>query len=140
MSQTLKVTVVSLAAFAIYLPAAYLVSRDLIPESKPEGAIVERIMRIDSGPGFSFRAETLTMVKYADDSEDNMRSPITVYEDLKPLGPDRSYLRDIEAVGLGRFAFVKFTNDPRGHLLFSTRDNSDPRTNGRKYWAVLPKR
>lgn len=140
MNQTLRVTLISLAAFAVYLPVAYLVGRDFVPQAKPPGKMVELLLRIDKGPGFSYQAQSFTLWKYADDSEDNMRSPVILYEDLTPIGPARSYIRDIQSIGLGRFAHAKlgYRPDSWRFVIFSTSDNSDPLTNGRKYWLVLP--
>jgi len=51
--------------------------------------------------------------------------------------------RDIQEIGRGRYSH--WNDNPesgwrtiRG-MLFSASDNSDPRTNGRHYWAVLPR-
>lgn len=140
MNQTLRVTFISLAAFAVYLPIAYLVGRDFVPPPKPPGAMVELLLKIDKGHGFSYVAQSFTLWEYADDSEDNMRSPVILYEDLTPIGPGLSYLRDIQSIGLGRFAHAKLGHSPDSwrFVIFSTSDNSDPRTNGRQYWLVLP--
>ena len=139
MKDTLKVIGISLTAFAVYLPIAYFAGRDFLPTPKPEGAVVETLLKIDKGHGFSYRAQTFQLAKYSDDSEDNMKSPVLVYEDLAPLGPGLSYLRDIQSIGLGRFAHVRLGGSPDSwrFVVFSTSDNSDPRTNGRKYWLVL---
>jgi hypothetical protein len=97
------------------------------------------LLKIDKGQGFSYLAQSFSLAKYADDSEDNMKSPVIVYEDLTTLGPGRSYLRDIQSIGLGRFAHVRLGHRPDSwrFVVFSTSDNSDPRTNGRRYWLVL---
>jgi hypothetical protein len=139
MNSTLKVIGVSLAAFAVYLPIAYFSGRDYLPTPRPEGAVVETLLKIDKGQGFSYLAQSFSLAKYADDSEDNMKSPVILYEDSTRLGPGRSYLRDIQSIGLGRFAHVRLEHRPDSwrFVVFSTSDNSDPRTNGRKYWLVL---
>ena len=139
MNNTLKVIGISLTAFAVYLPIAYFAGRDYLPTPKPEGAVVETLLKIDKGQGFSYTAQSFSLAKYADDSEDNMKSPVILYEDSTPLGPGRSYLRDIQSIGLGRFAHVRLGHRPDSwrFVVFSTSDNSDPRTNGRKYWLVL---
>lgn len=56
------------------------------------------------------------------------KSMLMLYEDGRPLGPPRSYHRDIREKGGGRFSHWT-----RSGLYFSASDNTDPRTNGRKY-------
>lgn len=54
-------------------------------------------------------------------------SQVQVYEDGLPLGPAHASHADIRALGGGRFSH--WGSD----IYFSTSDNTDPRTNGRKY-------
>jgi hypothetical protein len=68
-----------------------------------------------------------------EDVEEDTRSPVVVYEDLQPLGPPHSNFGDISNLGAGRF-----THWQRQGITFSASDNSDPNTNGRRYWAVVP--
>jgi hypothetical protein len=133
-----KVVLAGLAIFIAYLPIAVLVGSWHSPAISPSGAVVEPLLSIVPTSQLSYRAQSFVLGKYADASEDNMRSPVMLYEDLTPLGPARSYVKDIYDSGQGRFNFVRFSNDPRSFVLFSASDNSDPRTNGRKYWLVLP--
>jgi hypothetical protein len=60
-------------------------------------------------------------------------SPILIYEDGQLLGPAHNTFADIHNLGAGRYAHWKGIG-----IVFSSSDNSDPNTNGRKYWAVLP--
>jgi len=53
-----------------------------------------------------------------------------LFEDDKPLGPAHSAHDKIHEVGLGQFSYWGPT------LFFSTSDNSDPRSNGRRYRVV----
>jgi radical SAM protein with 4Fe4S-binding SPASM domain len=55
------------------------------------------------------------------------RSSATVYEDGVPLGPRNAQHVDIREIGRGRFSFWY------DYVYFSASDNSDPRTNGRRY-------
>ena len=73
--------------------------------------------------------------EFEDADEANQKSPIVLYEDDKPLGPAHSDHHDIEKLGQGRYAHLKDQG-----ILMSTSDNSDPRTNGRRYYAVVPGR
>jgi hypothetical protein len=63
-------------------------------------------------------------------------SPIILYEDDKPLGPAHSTPHaEISTLGHGRFSHWKGNFSV---FVFSSSDNTDPRTNGRTYWAVKP--
>lgn len=63
------------------------------------------------------------------DDLDGDRSTLMLFEDGKPLGPAHTLHATIRETGRGAFSHW------RGRLLFSTSDNSDPRTNGRRYTA-----
>ncbi|WP_426441970.1 hypothetical protein [Bradyrhizobium genosp. P] len=63
-------------------------------------------------------------------------SPIVLYEDDKLLGPAHSTPHaEIATLGHGRFSHWKGNFSV---FVFSSSDNTDPRTNGRTYWAVKP--
>jgi hypothetical protein len=64
---------------------------------------------------------------------DDTSSPVVLYEDGKLLGPAHNNYTDIQNLGAGRFSHWKETG-----IVFSASDNSDPNTNGRVYWAVVP--
>jgi hypothetical protein len=69
----------------------------------------------------------------ADTLEDNQRSPVLIYENNRPLGPAHSLHADISNLGRGRYSHWKGEG-----VRFSTSDNSDPNTNDRYYWIVVP--
>lgn len=115
MSETLKIIAVSLAAFAVYLPAAYLVGRDFVPAPRPDGSVVETATRIhfDHPDHYLARLSVFTPARFPDVSK------ITVYEGLTPLSD------------------TNFTPDAGAYVVrFKATDGSDPRTNGRNYWVV----
>jgi predicted O-methyltransferase YrrM len=58
-------------------------------------------------------------------------SPLLLLEDGRELGPAHCTHADIRAHGGGRFSHW------RGYLWFSTSDDSDPRSNGRRYSVRL---
>ena len=62
-------------------------------------------------------------------------SMCVLLEDGKPLGPPRALHADIRKKGRGRYSHWT-----QRTLYFSTSDNSDPRTNGRKYTLVSLRR
>lgn len=61
---------------------------------------------------------------------DTSSSNTAVCENNVSLGPAHSYQGDILTKGRGRFVHSKVV------LIFSTSDNSDPNTNGRRYSIV----
>jgi hypothetical protein len=70
---------------------------------------------------------------FADDDANAQKSPLVLYEDDKPLGPNHSVHYDVEKIGLGRYTHWNGLG-----ILFATSDNSDPNKNGRAYFVVLP--
>lgn len=56
------------------------------------------------------------------------KSGLLLFENGKPLGPARSVHKDIREQGRGRYSHWT-----QGGLYFSASDNSNPRTNGRRY-------
>jgi pectate lyase len=78
--------------------------------------------------GFAWRAVNLSQYQNsADNPKDSSQSKLVFYEDGKPLGPAHSMHDDIRTKGAGRYSHWVDT------LYFSTSDNSDPNTNGKKY-------
>jgi hypothetical protein len=61
------------------------------------------------------------------------RSPVVIYENSERLGPAHNAYEVIRDFGTGRFSFWRGSG-----FVFTASDNSDPNTNGRRYWAVLP--
>ncbi len=59
-----------------------------------------------------------------------VRSNARLYEDGRPLGPSHSLHSMVRDVGRGMHSFWS------NMLVFSTSDNSDPRTNGRRYTVI----
>jgi lysophospholipase L1-like esterase len=66
----------------------------------------------------------------ADDPEHLVRSPWVLLEDSVPLGPPHALHSEIETHGNGLYSHWKDA------LIFSTSDNSNPRSNGRHYELV----
>ncbi len=74
------------------------------------------------------------LLPYADlPTEEHGHSPVIVYEGDKPLGPAHSTFADISKLGRGHYTYWIGQG-----LFFSTSDGSDPNSNGRRYWAVIP--
>jgi hypothetical protein len=60
-------------------------------------------------------------------SDRDSASALRLYEDEREIGPGRASHADIRAQGGGRFSHWG------EQLYFSSSDNSDPRSNGRRY-------
>ena len=93
-----------------------------------------QIQNISPETGHAFIAPLLIEPTFpfefpSDTIDDSEASSLSVTENGTPLGPAHSVHADIRAQGLGRYSHW-------GRLLyFSTSDNTDPRTNGRQYFA-----
>ncbi len=80
-----------------------------------------------------FDRDTLRRYPADDPAVADGRSPVIIYEGGKPLGPAHSSFADISKLGHGRFSYWTGLG-----MFFSTSDGSDPNSNGRRYWAVVP--
>jgi hypothetical protein len=79
--------------------------------------------------GAAYLAPAPLLQRAADTIELPFRSPYLICENFyRPLGPPHSTYGDISTKGEGRFSHWT----PDG-FIFSTSDNSDPNTNGRRY-------
>jgi hypothetical protein len=140
-----------LATVAVYLATAFWLQKTYV-DPRPKGLVAVRILPAfvpEGGAAYIVVIDTphvlpiempvaaKDLLPLADDPnrEDDTHSPVMVYEDTKPLGPAHSNFADISKLGNGRFSFWG-----RQGLRFSTSDNSDPNTNGRSYWFVVPER
>ena len=107
----------------------------------PRGAVVVALHPpFPHEAGMAWQADQMrpfdrkALLPYADDPALELgRSPVIIYEEGKRLGPAHSNFADISKLGRGRFTF--WTGQG---LIFSTSDGSDPNSNGRRYWAVVP--
>jgi len=61
------------------------------------------------------------------DGSHTQKSPLVIYENIKPLGPAHALHQDIRDRGGGMYSHWG------AYLYFSTSDNSDPHVNGRTY-------
>jgi hypothetical protein len=141
--RTMITLAICASIYAVYLPVAVFLGRAHVPVETPRGEIVEPTSGIKHIEGFAYQAPTPHLLSYADDDPDNQRSPIILYENMTPLGPAHSAHADIQEIGRGRYSH--WNDNPKSGwrtirgMLFSASDNTDPRTNGRRYWAVLPR-
>jgi len=137
------------ATAAAYLALAFWLQKTYV-DPRPKGLFTARILPpYASEGGAAFRvviapphvlpieiqASPQGLLSFADNPnvENDTRSSVVIYEGTKPLGPAHSNFADISKLGNGRFAFWG-----RQGLVFSATDNSNPNTNGRAYWFVVP--
>jgi len=69
-----------------------------------------------------------------DENKKENQSKCILLEDGKPLGLPHSAHKEIREIGKG-----KYSHWSERLIYFSSSDNSDPRTNGRKYVLVTTK-
>ena len=100
----------------------------LYPPYANEAAMAWRVLHI-----LPLDQKALGRFPADDPTVEHGNSPVMIYEDGKPLGPAHSNFADISKLGRGRFTY--WTGQG---LIFSTSDGSDPNSNGRRYWAVVP--
>jgi hypothetical protein len=134
-SHTLRILAIAAVIYAIYLPLAFLLHHAVIA---PQGTMVIRLTSIQPASrygGFAYETPSRDFRQFEEYSGSKfVPSPIEVYENDKLLGPSvHGDLGSIAASGAGRYSH--WNNEG---LIFSTSDNSDPRKNGRTYWAVMP--
>lgn len=92
----------------------------------PRGGDLADVQRV---AGHAYCARLPRLLAAPSDAEG--RSCLVVLEDGRPLGPAHSAHADIEARGAGAFSHWL------DHAVFSSSDNTDPRSNGRRYEFVL---
>lgn len=85
--------------------------------------------KLRSDGGYSYKISE--SISGGDASGASKQSILKLYEDGVEIGPAHAVHEDIRKQGKGRFSHWGST------LLFSASDNSDPRTNGRKYTYVI---
>lgn len=125
----------SLAIIAIFFYGTlqaldYLDRRLPLCPSGPSTPLVGAFSRF--GPsGYAYVAQASQFDQFADRPADGARSDFRVCEDDRLLGPPHS--PDVASRGKGRFSHWQGIG-----FIFSSSDNTDPNTNGRRYSVVAP--
>lgn len=125
----------SLVAAAVYFAVAFYLDRSYI-DPIPRGKMVIELKPPYEHYGFARVTRRMNALSsYADDVPNFLEapSPLRIYEGPNRLGPAHSTFKDIRDKGNGRFLYLL-----KDGLIFSASDNTDPETNGRRYWVVLP--
>jgi hypothetical protein len=123
-------------AFAVVLVSFYvtLFSLDYFAPPCPGGEALELKGPFQKiGTGFAFAAAAPSLDGLSDNPTAPARSKFLVCENNHVLGPPHTLHQEIISKGKGRFSHYSGAG-----FTFSASDNSDPNTNGRRYWAVSP--
>lgn len=106
--------------------SVYLLATSLPPLETPKGEIAERISNFEMASDGRFQARTYRFSRTEAYRSDP--APLAVYEDATPLSPGNYEIDTLAPQNVWRFVRLK------------TSDGSDPNTNGRRYYMVLPSR
>jgi hypothetical protein len=123
--ETILATVTSLSG--VVFPA-----RTPPPEQCEIGSAMKLVPPFRPEIGHAFQAMLPAQENQADNAAEPHYSKSLLCEDGKPLGPAHSLHDTIRNYGNGSFSHWS------SYLLFSTRDNSDPNTDGHNYTLVVP--
>ena len=124
------------AAGAVFYFATAVWLRDSYSPDKGPGAdaiLLTRPFHRFQDTGFAFVASVARFEDLTDSMTTAGRSPVLLYENDYPLGPGHSRHMAIVEHGHGLYSHWKEIG-----MIFSTSDNTDPNTNGRRYWVVHP--
>ena len=133
---TRRIIALSVLAAAAYFAVAFWLQYSYV-DLAPKGSVVVQIVPPFARHGnaaVSYFEQPLALQTAAriECTEGVPCSPLEIYEDGIKLGPGSSDFAEIAEIGRGHFAHSV------NAIAFSSSDNSDPATNGRHYWAVLP--
>lgn len=85
----------------------------------------------DAGPESFQHFESMGGHAYFSPTRCPSEGLLRVFEDGRELGPGEAVHDTIRSAGLGSYSHWRFPTGPA--MMFSTSDNSDPNTNGRRY-------
>jgi hypothetical protein len=138
---TIGLRMILMMTIAAVIVSGLLAWAKVATEIMPRGALVVALPPpFFHEAGMAWQADRIrpfdrkALLPYADDpAAVQGHSPVIVYEGDKPLGPAHSTFADISKLGRGHFTYWIGQG-----LFFSTSDGSDPNSNGRRYFAVVP--
>ena len=123
----------ALAGTALYFSVALALKYSYVPPAEPAGEKILLHRPFGRFGTFGTNAHLPELTAFADRPGEDARSSVLLYEDDHPLGPPHSRHEKIAELGYGRFSHWEDL------VAFSSSDGTDASTNGRRYWAVLPK-
>jgi hypothetical protein len=130
MNSRIKIVCASLSLI-VYFVAAFWLKQSYIPPAEPPGEKFELSRPFALLDNHAFVATAPRGLDIASNSRGDSRSSVMLYENDRQLGPARSARADIASLGAGRF-----TDSEGRFIIFSSSDNTEPNTTGRKYWVV----
>jgi hypothetical protein len=131
MNSRIKIACASLSLI-VYFVAAFWLKQSYVPPVEPPGEKFELSRPFGLLDNHAFVAKAPPGFDTAANSRaDESRSSIMLYENDRQLGPARSARADIANLGAGRF-----TDWEGRFFIFSSSDNTEPNSTGRKYWVV----
>jgi hypothetical protein len=125
----------AVAAIAVYFSAALWLKYTYVEPPKPPGVVLrlDRPFLTMEGSDLAFNVKLPSLDQLSDTPEFPSKSPFILYENTTPLGPAHVAHAEIEKYGHGRFSHWSGAG-----FIFSSSDGTNPLTNGRTYWAVIP--
>jgi hypothetical protein len=125
----------AVVAIAVYFSAALWLKYSYGQPSKPTGVAfrLQRQFFELQGSDIAFAVNVRSLDHLSDTMDFQARSPFVLYEDTTRLGPAHSEHAGILKHGRGRFSHWNGAG-----FIFSSSDGTNPNSNGRKYWAVIP--
>ena len=99
---------------------------ELEPKKAPDSAVTIDLIGLKSDSGFAYKLSYDFPIP-GDSQTAPTQSTLRIFENGVELGPAHSNHNDIRKYGLGQFSHWG------NALIFSTSDNTNPLSNGRKY-------
>ena len=123
--------------FAAYFPLAAWLKATYVPIPSPPSSAGAKAMIFSPFTQYPDSPFAASVRDHAGLFEAAASERLEVWENDKKLGPAQSTLKEITEVGLGRYLVEPGRGRGRW-VTFASSDNSNPATNGRKYWVVNP--
>jgi hypothetical protein len=117
-----------LLLFAVYFPIAIYLKLTYVSQPQQSARRIWLSGPFISAGGAAYLAELPRFHHLGDSNDQPFQSPLTLYEDEKPIGPPHSEVEEIKMRGQGRYSHWKDLG-----IVFSTTDNSDPNQNWKRY-------
>ncbi len=123
--------------FSVYFPLALWSAHQFTPDQGPPASAGIRVLLnapFIQWPGNTFAATISERNGLFFTTEIDR---LELWEDGRKLGPNQSTLRAVTELGNGRYLIEPGVAVGR-RVTFASSDNSNPVTNGRRYWVVNP--
>jgi hypothetical protein len=131
------VWIVVVLLFAVYFPLAAWLNATYVPILGPPHSAGAKTIIVGPFTQYPDSPFAATIRDRGGLFEAAASERLEVWEDDKKLGHAQSTLKEITEIGLGRYLVERGRGYGRW-VTFASSDNSNPATNGRKYWLVNP--